>query len=209
MQRRRRKTSGRDAESIIRDLTELQTGAPIVHEDHGVGRYRGLQILDIGAHPGEFLCIEYADGDKLYVPVASLHLVGRFTGAEPEHAPLHRLGSGQWQKARSKAAERAHDVAAELLDIHARRAARPGVEFAIDPQALASFEASFPFEETPDQKLAIESVIDDMQSARAMDRLVCGDVGFGKTEVAMRAAFVAVNAGFQVAILVPTTLCIR
>jgi len=206
MQRRRRKASGRDAESIIRDLTELQAGAPIVHEDHGVGRYLGLQILDIGAHPGEFLCIEYADGDKLYVPVASLHLVGRFTGADPEHAPLHRLGSGQWQRARSKAAARAHDVAAELLDIHARRAARAGIEFAVDPQALASFEGSFPFEETPDQKLAIEAVVDDMHSARAMDRLVCGDVGFGKTEVAMRAAFVAVNAGYQVAILVPTTL---
>jgi transcription-repair coupling factor (superfamily II helicase) len=206
MQRRRRKGSGRDAESVIRDLTELQTGAPIVHEDHGVGRYLGLQILEVGAHPCEFLCIEYADGDKLYVPVASLHLVGRFTGADAEHAPLHRLGSAQWQKARSKAAERAHDVAAELLDVHARRAARPGIEFASDAHALASFEASFPFEETPDQKLAIEAVVDDMHSARAMDRLVCGDVGFGKTEVAMRAAFVAVNAGYQVAILVPTTL---
>jgi transcription-repair coupling factor (superfamily II helicase) len=206
MQRRRRKGSGRDAESIIRDLTELQPGAPIVHEDHGVGRYLGLQILEIGAHPGEFLCIEYADGDKLYVPVASLHLVGRFTGADPEHAPLHRLGSTQWQKARTKAAERAHDVAAELLDVQARRAVRPGIEFAIDAHALATFEASFPFEETPDQTLAIEAVVDDMRSARAMDRLVCGDVGFGKTEVAMRAAFVAVNAGYQVAILVPTTL---
>ena len=206
MQKRRRKGSGRDAESVIRDLTELQPGAPIVHEDHGVGRYLGLQILEIGAHPGEFLCIEYADGDKLYVPVASLHLVGRFTGADPEHAPLHRLGSAQWQKARRKAAERAHDVAAELLDVHARRAARPGIEFAVDAHALASFEAGFPFEETPDQQLAIEAVIADMRSDQATDRLVCGDVGFGKTEVAMRAAFVAVNAGYQVAVLVPTTL---
>ncbi len=206
MQRRRRKGAGRDAESIIRDLAELTAGSPVVHEDHGVGRYRGLQTLEVGGAAGEFLCIEYADGDRLYVPVASLHLVGRYTGADPEHAPLHRLGSGQWLKARAKAAERAFDVAAELLDVHARRAARPGVAFQVDDTAVAAFEAGFPFEETPDQRLAIDAVLDDMRSDRAMDRLVCGDVGFGKTEVAMRAAFVAVNAGYQVALLVPTTL---
>jgi len=206
LQRRRRKGAARDAESVIRDLGELQDGAPVVHEDHGVGRYRGLRTLDVGGSEGEFLCIEYADGDLLYVPVASLHLVGRYTGADPEHAPLHRLGGNAWQKARARAAERAFDVAAELLEVHARRAARPGVRFEVDAHALAAFEAGFPFEETPDQRLAIEAVLDDMRSDRAMDRLVCGDVGFGKTEVAMRAAFVAVHAGCQVALLVPTTL---
>ncbi len=206
MQRRRRRRRGRDAESIVRDLTELQTGAPVVHEDHGVGRYRGLETLEVGGAEGEFLCIEYADGDRLYVPVASLHLVGRYTGADAETAPLHRLGSGQWLKARRRAAEKAFDVAAELLDVHARRAARPGIRFEADPAALAAFEADFPFEETPDQRLAIEAVLEDMRSDAAMDRLVCGDVGFGKTEVAMRAAFVAVSAGYQVAVLVPTTL---
>jgi transcription-repair coupling factor (superfamily II helicase) len=206
MQRRRRKGAGRDAESIVRDLTELAPGAPVVHEDHGVGRYRGLEVLEVGGTRGEFLCIEYADADRLYVPVASLHLVGRFTGADPDLAPLHRLGSGQWQKARARAAERAFDVAAELLEVHARREARPGMRLEADPTALATFEAGFPFEETPDQRVAIECVLDDMRSDGAMDRLVCGDVGFGKTEVAMRATFVAVHAGYQVALLVPTTL---
>jgi transcription-repair coupling factor (superfamily II helicase) len=206
MQRRRRGRAGRDAESVIRDLTELQEGAPVVHEDHGVGRYLGLRTLEVGDTRGEFLCIEYADGDRLYVPVASLHLVGRYTGADADNAPLHRLGSGQWQKARRRAAEKAFDVAAELLDVHARRAARPGLPFEVDSAALVSFEAAFPFEETPDQRVAIDAVLDDMRSDRPMDRLVCGDVGFGKTEVAMRAAFVAVAAGYQVAVLVPTTL---
>ena len=205
-QRRRRRARARDPESIIRDLTELKIGAPVVHEDHGVGRYRGLTSLDAGGAVNEFLAIDYADGDRLYVPVSSLHLVSRFTGADPDQAPLHRLGSGQWQKARAKAAEQAFDVAAELLDIHARRAARPGHAFEIDDQALAQFCDGFPFEETPDQASAIAAVLEDMREPRAMDRLVCGDVGFGKTEVAMRAAFVAAHAGYQVAVLVPTTL---
>ncbi len=206
MQRRRRRTSGRDAESLVRDLSELNIGAPVVHEDHGVGRYRGLQSIGTERVSGEFLCIEYADSDKLYVPVSSLHLVSRYTGAESDLAPLHKLGSPQWQKARKKAASRAFDVAAELLDSHARRAARPGHQFHLHGGELSGFVQGFPFEETPDQQAAIDAVLADMASARPMDRLVCGDVGFGKTEVAMRAAFVAVHDGWQVAVLVPTTL---
>jgi transcription-repair coupling factor (superfamily II helicase) len=206
LQRRRRRVTGRDAESIVRDLTELSIGAPVVHEDHGVGRYRGLEIIRTERLSGEFLCIEYADGDKLYVPVSSLHLVTRYTGADADLAPMHKLGSAQWQKARKKAAARAFDVAAELLDIHARRAARPGHEFHFERGELYAFEQGFPFEETPDQQATIEAVLADMRSSKPMDRLVCGDVGFGKTEVAMRAAFVAVQDGWQVAVLVPTTL---
>ncbi|MDX1434647.1 MAG: transcription-repair coupling factor, partial [Gammaproteobacteria bacterium] len=205
-QRRRRRSAGRDAESVVRDLSELNVGAPVVHEDHGVGRYRGLETISTERMSGEFLCIEYADGDKLYVPVSSLHLVSRYTGADAEHAPLHKLGTSQWQKARNKAAKRAFDVAAELLDIHARRAARPGHRFDIERNELQSFVQGFPFEETPDQSATIDAVLEDMAADRPMDRLVCGDVGFGKTEVAMRAAFVAVHGGWQVAILVPTTL---
>ncbi len=204
--RRRRRASGRDAESVVRDLSELHIGAPVVHEDHGVGRYRGLQTMSTERMSGEFLCIEYADGDKLYVPVSSLHLVSRYTGAESDLAPLHKLGSPQWQKARKKAATRAFDVAAELLEIHARRAARSGHQFHAVRDELRSFEQGFPFEETPDQQVAIDTVLADMESDKPMDRLVCGDVGFGKTEVAMRAAFVAVHDGWQVAVLVPTTL---
>ncbi len=207
MQRRRRaKRRERDAEAIIRNLGELEPGAPVVHEEHGVGRYLGLQTLDAGGFPTEFLQLEYAGGDKLYVPVASLHLISRYTGAAPESAPLHKLGSGQWQKARRRAAERARDVAAELLDIYARRQARAGRELPPPDDLYASFAAAFPFEETPDQQDAIRDVIADMTSGRPMDRLVCGDVGFGKTEVAMRAAFIAVQGGAQVAVLVPTTL---
>jgi len=206
VQRRRRRSSGRDAESVVRDLSELNIGAPVVHEYHGVGRYRGLETISTERMSGEFLCIEYADGDKLYVPVSSLHLVSRYTGTDAEHAPLHKLGSSQWQKARKKAAKRAFDVAAELLEIHARRAARSGHRFDIERNELQSFVQGFPFEETPDQRATIDAVLDDMASDRPMDRLVCGDVGFGKTEVAMRAAFVSVQDGWQVAILVPTTL---
>jgi transcription-repair coupling factor (superfamily II helicase) len=206
MQRRRRRAGGRDAESIVRDLSELSVGAPVVHESHGVGRYRGLQTVSTERMSGEFLCIEYADGDKLFVPVSSLHLVSRYTGADADHAPLHKLGSSQWQKARKKAASRAFDVAAELLDIQARRAARSGHRFHTDQGELRSFVQGFRFEETPDQQVTIDAVLADMASERPMDRLVCGDVGFGKTEVAMRAAFVAVQEGWQVAILVPTTL---
>ena len=204
--RRRRRGAGRDAESVVRDLTELNLGAPVVHEDYGVGRYLGLETITTGGMAREFLCIEYAGGDKLYVPVAALHLVSRYTGADTDSAPLHRLGSAQWEKAKRKAASRAHDVAAELLDIYARRAARTGHAFTLETDALRLFEQDFPFEETLDQQSAIEAVLTDMASPRPMDRLVCGDVGFGKTEVAMRAAFVAVQDGKQVAILVPTTL---
>jgi transcription-repair coupling factor (superfamily II helicase) len=206
LQRRRRGAVTRDPEAIIRDLTELTVGAPVVHEDHGVGRYRGLETLTAGDLTTEYLTIEYADGDRLYVPVASLHLVSRFTGPDPDLAPLHKLGSGQWERARRKAAEQAYDVAAELLELHARRAARRGHAFGLDPLQYQAFAQAFPFEETPDQAAAIDAVVADMTAPRPMDRLVCGDVGFGKTEVAMRAAFVAVQDGWQVAVLVPTTL---
>jgi len=196
----------RDAESVIHNLTELAEGAPVVHEDHGVGRYRGLTVLDVGGLQQEFLTLEYAGGDRIYVPVASLHLISRYTGASPEHAPLHKLGSDAWEKAKKKAMEQTRDIAAELLDLHARRAARKGHAFQLDPEAYARFVEGFPFEETPDQLAAISAVIQDMTSGKPMDRVVCGDVGFGKTEVAMRAAFVAVQDGRQVAVLAPTTL---
>ncbi|MBK1722871.1 transcription-repair coupling factor [Thiocystis violacea] len=205
-QERRRKARERDSDAIVRNLTELTEGAPVVHEDHGVGRYLGLQTLAVGGMTAEFLALEYAKGDKLYVPVSSLHLISRYTGASPESAPLHRLGGDQWDRVKRKAAQKAHDVAAELLDIYARRAARQGVAFPKHGDEYAAFAAAFAFEETPDQLRAIESVLDDMVDAKPMDRVVCGDVGFGKTEVAMRAAFMAVNGGRQVAVLVPTTL---
>ena len=204
-QRARRKAV-RDPETLIRDLTDLAPGAPVVHEDHGVGRYLGLQRLRVADIETEFLTLEYAGGDKLYVPVASLHLISRYTGTAPEQAPLHKLGSDQWQKARRKAAERVRDVAAELLEIQARRLARPGHAFEIHTEEYRQFAVAFPFEETPDQQTAIDAVLEDLAAPRAMDRVVCGDVGFGKTEVAMRAAFVAAQAGRQVAVLVPTTL---
>jgi transcription-repair coupling factor (superfamily II helicase) len=204
--RRQRRRVGRDPDTIIRDLTELNLGAPVVHEDHGVGRYRGLTTLDVGGAPAEFLTIEYADGDKLYVPVAQLELVSRYSGASPEAAPLHRLGGEQWERAKRRAAEKVRDVAAELLAIQAQREAHPGTPLKVDRALLAQFAAGFPFEETPDQQSAIEAVIADLESPRPMDRVVCGDVGFGKTEVAMRAAFAAASAGAQVTVLVPTTL---
>ena len=205
-QPRRARRAGREPEAIIRDLGELTEGAPIVHEDHGVGRYRGLVAMDIGGMPGEFLDIEYAKGDRLYVPVAQLHLVSRYSGASPETAPLHSLGGEQWTKAKRKAQEKVRDVAAELLEIQARRHARAGLALEIDRPMYESFAAGFPFEETPDQHAAIEAVLRDLQSSQPMDRVVCGDVGFGKTEVAVRAAFAAASAGRQVAVLVPTTL---
>jgi len=205
-QSRRRKRVGREPESIIRDLGEIAIGAPIVHEDHGVGRYQGLIALDTGGISGEYLCIEYAKGDKLYVPVSQLQLVSRYSGASSDHAPLHSLGGEAWEKAKRKAAEKVHDVAAELLEIQARRHARQGMALPVDRSLYEPFAATFPFEETPDQFNAIEAVIADMDKATPMDRVVCGDVGFGKTEVAVRAAFVAATAGKQVAILVPTTL---
>ena len=205
-QQRRRRQRTRDADAIISNLTDLHIGAPVVHEDHGVGRYLGLQKLDLSEVDSEFLTIEYAGGDKLYVPVSSLHLISRYTGADPEHAPLHKLGGEVWQKIRRKAAEKVNDVAAEILDMHARRAAKGGHAYQINMDEYASFAAAFPFEETEDQQSAIDAVLEDLAKPMAMDRVVCGDVGFGKTEVAMRAAFVAANAGKQVAILVPTTL---
>jgi len=201
-----RTVTERDPESIIRNLTDLAAGAPVVHEDHGVGRYLGLEVLEIDQRQAEFLMLEYAGSDKLYVPVSSLHLVSRYTGSDPETAPLHRLGSQQWEKARRKAATQVRDIAAELLDLYSRRLARQGFSFGIDRKLYAEFAAGFPFEETPDQQNAIDAVISDLESNQPMDRVVCGDVGFGKTEVALRAAFVAVQAGRQVAVLVPTTL---
>ncbi len=202
----RRRRASRDPENIIRQLSDLREGAPVVHEEYGVGRYLGLTTLEVGDVPAEFLTLEYADGDKLYVPVHSLHLISRYTGASPEHAPLHRLGSDQWEKARRRAAEKVRDVAAELLDVYARRAARPGHAFRLDEHDYRAFEADFPFEPTEDQQRVIDEVLTDMRTASSMDRVVCGDVGFGKTEVALRAAFVAVQSGKQVAMLVPTTL---
>ena len=205
-QRRRRRKSQRNTDLIIKNLTELRADDAVVHIDHGVGRYRGLQTITTDGQTTEFLTLEYADDAKLYVPVASLHLISRYSGADQEGAPLHHLGSDQWQKTKRKAAEKIHDVAVELLDIYARRQAKKGYEYSVDAEEYEKFSASFPFEETADQENAIEAVIEDMQSKRTMDRLVCGDVGFGKTEVAMRAAFVAVQNNKQVAILVPTTL---
>jgi len=206
MQRRRREKSRDGGDNVIKNLTELREGAPVVHIDHGVGRYQGLITLEIEGQAQEFLLLQYADEAKLYVPVASLHLIARYTGSDDALAPLHKLGSETWQKAKRKAAEQVRDVAAELLDIYARRAARQGYAFK-DPQVdYETFAAGFPFEETPDQQAAIDAVREDLLSAKPMDRLVCGDVGFGKTEVAMRAAFIAVHGGKQVGVLVPTTL---
>ena len=206
MQRRRRKAKSQDRDAIINSLAELQIGAPVVHEDNGVGRYLGLETITLEDETTEFLALEYAGGDKLFVPVASLHLISRYTGSNPDTAPLHKLGSGQWEKAKRRAREKIRDVAAELLEIYAQREAQQGFVYRFDEQHYHTFASGFPFEETPDQQKAIEDVIEDMSGPRPMDRLVCGDVGFGKTEVAMRAAFIAVSAGKQVAILVPTTL---
>jgi len=203
---RHHRSKGREPEAILRDLGELTEGAPIVHEDHGVGRYRGLQVMDVGGLPGEFVEIEYAKGDRLYVPVTQLHLLNRYAGASPETAPLHSLGGDQWAKAKRKAAEKVRDVAAELLEIQARRRAQAGLALEIDRSLYEPFAAGFVFEETPDQLAAIEATLRDLASSQPMDRVVCGDVGFGKTEVALRAAFAAASAGKQVALLVPTTL---
>ncbi|ANH66479.1 transcription-repair coupling factor [Mitsuaria sp. 7] len=204
--RRRKQEQVSDVNALIKDLSELKVGDPVVHTNHGIGRYLGLINIDLGDGPSEFLHLEYADKATLYVPVAQLHLISRYTGVSAEEAPLHRLGSGQWDKARRKAAEQVRDTAAELLNLYARRAAREGHAFRYSPHDYEAFAASFGFEETPDQRAAIHAVIQDMISPRPMDRLVCGDVGFGKTEVALRAAFVAVMGGKQVALLAPTTL---
>ncbi len=205
-QQRKKRKRTRDAEAIIGNLTDLSIGSPVVHEEHGVGRYCGLQKLTVGDIETEVLTIEYAGGDKLYVPVASLDLISRYTGADADHAPQHKLGTETWSKARKKAAKKINDIAVEILDIHARRAAKGGLAYNINIDEYNHFSAAFPFEETEDQQKAIDAVIDDLSQAKAMDRVVCGDVGFGKTEVAMRATFIAANANKQVAILVPTTL---
>lgn len=206
LKRQRSKGSKTDNDAIIRNLSELKMGSPVVHLEHGVGRYLGLQTLIINELQSEFLALEYAGGDKLYVPVSSLNLISRYSGLDAEHAPLHRLGTDQWQKAKRKAKEQIRDVAAELLRVYARRAAKPGYQFSMQASDYEAFSQTFPFEETEDQEKAISQVILDMTSERAMDRLVCGDVGFGKTEVAMRAAFIAVQNHKQVVVLVPTTL---
>ncbi|MEO6407982.1 MAG: transcription-repair coupling factor [Burkholderiaceae bacterium] len=204
--RRRKQEQVSDVNALIKDLSELKIGDPVVHVNHGIGRYVGLKHIDLGDGNSEFLHLEYADQATLYVPVAQLHLIARYTGVSAEEAPLHRLGSGQWDKAKRKAAEQVRDTAAELLNLYARRAAREGFSFRFSAHDYEAFAASFGFEETPDQQAAIHAVIQDMVSPQPMDRLVCGDVGFGKTEVALRAAFVAVTGGKQVAILAPTTL---
>lgn len=205
-QRRRRKKNNRDADLIVKNLTELEVGAPVVHIQHGVGRYLGLQKLNTDGNDIEFLTIEYAKGDKLYVPVAALDLISRYTGAAPENAPLHKLGSEQWSRIKKKAAEHIRDVAAELLNIYARREAQKGLAFTIDHYEYNRFTDAFPFEETPDQQTAIMNTIKDLEKSKPMDRVICGDVGFGKTEVALRAAFIAIENNKQVAVLVPTTL---
>ncbi len=195
-----------DPDLIIRDMAELRVGAPVVHLQFGVGRYQGLQHIESNGFASEFLVLSYAGEDKIYVPVTSLHLISRYTGVDSEHAPLHKLGSDQWQKEKKKAVEKIHDVAIELLDLYAKREAQPGYQYKVEHNEYVKFASAFPFTETPDQLQAIEQIIKDMESPRPMDRLICGDVGFGKTEVAMRAAFVAVQSNKQVCILVPTTL---
>jgi len=195
-----------NVEGMLRDLSELKVGDPVVHEQHGIARYLGLVNLDLGEGENEFLLLEYAGEDKLYVPVSQLHVISRYSGGAPESAPLHKLGSGAWDKAKRRAMKQVRDAAAELLNLYAQRALRKGHQFKLTPHDYEAFSAGFGFEETPDQAAAIEAVINDLQSGRPMDRLICGDVGFGKTEVALRAAFVAAMDGKQVAVLVPTTL---
>ncbi|MEO8306058.1 MAG: transcription-repair coupling factor [Betaproteobacteria bacterium] len=195
-----------NVDAMLRDLSEVRIGDPVVHEQHGIGRYLGLVTMNLGEGPAEFLQLVYANDAKLYVPVANLHLIGRYSGAAPDAAPLHELGSNQWDKAKKRAARQAHDTAAELLNLYAQRAARTGRAFAFNQHDYDAFAEGFAFEETPDQQAAIEAVIKDLADGKPMDRLVCGDVGFGKTEVALRAAFVALAEGAQVAVLVPTTL---
>ena len=204
--RRRKKSTARELENVLSNLNELSIGSPVVHQDHGVGRYLGLQILELSGIAAEFLTLEYAGNDKIYVPVSSLHLIGRYTGMNVDSAPLHRLGGEQWRKAKKKAIEKVRDVATELLEIQVKRTLNKGFSFACQLEEYHSFAAAFPFEETPDQRTTIESILDDMSKVQPMDRVVCGDVGFGKTEVAMRAAFIAVQNSKQVAVLVPTTL---
>jgi transcription-repair coupling factor (superfamily II helicase) len=195
-----------NVEGMLRDLSELKVGDPVVHEQHGIARYSGLVNLDLGEGEGEFLLLEYAGSDKLYVPVAQLHVISRYSGGAPETAPLHKLGTAAWDKAKRRAMQQVRDTAAELLNLYAQRATRKGHAFKLSAHDYEAFAAGFGFEETPDQAAAITAVINDLQSGKPMDRLICGDVGFGKTEVALRAAFVAAMDGKQVAVLVPTTL---
>ena len=206
VQRRKKDKKSVNSDTVIRHLAELKPGQPVVHIDHGIGRYIGLQTLEAGGMKTEYVTLEYQNEAKLYVPVASLNLIGRYSGGAEESAPLHKLGGEAWQKARKRAAEKVRDVAAELLDVYAKRELKPGYKFVLDRGQYATFKAGFPFEETDDQAMAINAVMSDMCQAKAMDRLVCGDVGFGKTEVAMRAAFVCTDNSKQVAVLVPTTL---
>jgi transcription-repair coupling factor (superfamily II helicase) len=203
---RRKQEAVSQVESMVRDLSELKIGDPVVHLNHGIGRYMGLTSMDLGEGETEFLHLEYAKDTRLYVPVSQLHVISRYSGASPDDAPLHTLGSGQWEKAKKKAAQQIRDTAAELLNLYARRALRQGHAFEYSARDYETFAESFGFEETPDQSAAIRCVIEDMTGGKPMDRLICGDVGFGKTEVALRAAFVAVMGGKQVAILAPTTL---
>jgi len=198
-----------NVEGMLRDLSELKPGDAVVHEQHGIGRYQGLVNLDLGDGENEFLLLEYDGGDKLYVPVAQLHVISRYSGGAADAAPLHKLGSGAWDKAKQRAMKQVRDTAAELLNIYAQRAIRKGHAFKLTPHDYEAFAAGFGFEETPDQAAAIEAVIADLQSGKPMDRLICGDVGFGKTEVALRAAFVAAMEGKQVAVLAPTTLLVE
>lgn len=206
VQRRRKRQQEVSEEFLIKSLTELSIGAPVVHIDYGVGRYAGLVTLSIDDQEHEFLQLDYADAAKVYVPVTNLHLISRYSGGDPDLAPLHKLGTDAWNKAKRKALEQIHDVAAELLHIQARRQSKPGISFELDQSLYMQFASGFAYEETLDQANAIEATLHDMQLAKPMDRLVCGDVGFGKTEVAMRAAFLAVQNNKQVAVLVPTTL---
>ncbi len=205
-QERRRRRSASDPAAILRDLTDLNPGSPVVHEEYGVGRYVGLMVMEVAGTPGEFLVLEYQGGDRIYVPVHALHLISRYTGSAPENAPLHKLGTEQWAKAKKRAAEQVRDIAAELLDLYARRRAQHAVSLPLKEMEYRAFANAFPFEETEDQADAIARVLEDLAKTQPMDRIVCGDVGFGKTEVAMRAAFAAVQAGRQVVVLVPTTL---
>jgi len=204
--RGRAKEKPSEVDGMLRDLSELKVGDPVVHEQHGIGRFKGLTNLNLEEGQAEFLLLEYEGGDKLYVPVSQLGMIGRYSGAQPEEAPLHKLGSGEWDKAKARAAKQVRDTAAELLALYARRAARVGFAFSVNQKDVAAFADGFGFEETPDQQAAIDAVVADLKAGKPMDRLVCGDVGFGKTEVALRAAFVAVADRKQVAVLCPTTL---
>ena len=206
LQTRRHRQSGVSEEFLVKSVTEITEGSPVVHIEHGIGRYHGLITLDVGDGEQEFIHLKYADDASIYVPVANLQMINRYSGGDPALAPLHKIGSGKWDKAKQKALEQIHDVAAELLNMQARREAKVGIHFKIDSSQYELFSSQFAFEETPDQANAIHAVMADMRQNQPMDRLICGDVGFGKTEVAMRAAFIAVSAGYQVAVLVPTTL---